>query len=419
MTSVVAVGAYGAYRLYEKKRELENLIESLGLDQLLGDSSSGESSSSRQSREQRVREHFAATQREADRLLHEALPRLQEQVAQLLDTDGFKERMRSDRLLADLSSWHELKVLVISRLLTTQYALVLTALTIRMRLNIVSRHYLVEVEAAASGEHAIDGALSKVTKRRFLSAEHLLSEGLLPLEKAVTACVRAHLAGELTSATTQETLVATVTGDAAVATLAPMRAELETGLMAREAVGYEPLATPADVAAANGRNGSHTGNSKEGDGAETEANGARSNGNSGHGSGNGGGANGSAESDPSSRDSVLRSFLLEELLSFGRVAEGDQLSDLLDEMRDILSSPVFRNTLDELVQSSFELASEQLGRAFLTPDGASTRGIPRAKVLAQYNKLAVSTLSSPEPYAARLLQVPSLEELCWLVYAGE
>ena len=80
---------------------------------------------------------------------------------------------------------------------------------------------------------------------------------------------------------------------------------------------------------------------------------------------------------------------------------------------------VFRNTLDELVQSSFELASEQLGRAFLTPDGATTRGIPRAKVLAQYNKLAVSTLSSPEPYAARLLEVPSLDELCWIVYAGE
>ena len=59
VSSVVAVGGYYAYRLYQKKRELDDLIDSLGLGQLL----SGDGG--RPSREERVREHFAATQREA------------------------------------------------------------------------------------------------------------------------------------------------------------------------------------------------------------------------------------------------------------------------------------------------------------------------------------------------------------------
>ena len=79
------------------------------------------------------------------------MPRLHEQVALLLDTDGFKERMRAEGLgEANLDRWHELKVLVVSRLLTAQYALVLTVLAIRVRLNIVSRHYLLEMQAAAT-----------------------------------------------------------------------------------------------------------------------------------------------------------------------------------------------------------------------------------------------------------------------------
>jgi hypothetical protein len=73
----------------------------------------------------RVREHFAATQREADRLLLQSLPQLQEQLARLLDTDGFKERMKADGAAATMSRWHELRVLVISRLLTSQCALAL------------------------------------------------------------------------------------------------------------------------------------------------------------------------------------------------------------------------------------------------------------------------------------------------------
>ena len=47
--------------MWRKKRELEQLLESVGLDQLLSGGGSAKD------REARVREHFAATQREADR----------------------------------------------------------------------------------------------------------------------------------------------------------------------------------------------------------------------------------------------------------------------------------------------------------------------------------------------------------------
>ena len=51
------------------------------------------------------------------------------------------------------------------------YALVLSLLAIRIRLNIVSRHYLVEMQAASGSRSA--AGLSNMTKRRFLSTEHL------------------------------------------------------------------------------------------------------------------------------------------------------------------------------------------------------------------------------------------------------
>lgn len=50
-TSVVAAGGYCAYRLYQKKRELDDLIDSLGLQQLFGD----DSGATRQSKEERCR----------------------------------------------------------------------------------------------------------------------------------------------------------------------------------------------------------------------------------------------------------------------------------------------------------------------------------------------------------------------------
>jgi hypothetical protein len=129
----------------------------------------------------------------------------------------------------------------------------------------------------------------------------------------------------------------------------------------------------------------------------------------------------SDETGYSSRESVVRSFLIDELQSHGRVAEGDQLHELLDEVRTIMSSAAFRITLDDLLQSGFETAAAQLHRASTRPaDGrAPTSSLNHAKVLAQYNKLAASTLSDADVYAMALLEVPALQELCWIVYTGE
>ena len=197
-----------------------------------------------------MREHFDDTQREADRLLCEALPRLQEQIAGLIITDALQERLRAEGPSAEPAGWHELKVLVVSRLLTAQYALVLTLLAIRIRLNIIGRHYLNEAQAAADGTR-LDGALSKLTKKRFLSLERWLAEGLQPLEQQITACVRAHLASEAAADTSKESFFTTlcttqVSAAEALTVLAPIRAELELGLMPHE-TGQGSSALNADL----------------------------------------------------------------------------------------------------------------------------------------------------------------------------
>jgi len=235
VTAVVGGGAaYGAYYLYRKKRELDELVESLGLQQLLSGGGSASGASSSASREERVREHFSDMQREADRLLIEALPRLQEQVAALFVTDSLQERLRAEGPSAEPAQWHELKVLVVSRLLTAQYALVLTLLAVRIRLNIIGRHYLLEAQATAEGTR-LEGALTKLTKKRFLSMEHLLGEGVQPLQQRVTAAVRAHLAAEMDGVPSKETFfrelcTSSVSAEQAVEALLPIRAELERGL---------------------------------------------------------------------------------------------------------------------------------------------------------------------------------------------
>ena len=136
---MLGVGAYGAYRIWQKKRELDELLQAVGLDQLLGGSNGDHAKSSREARCAystsayrssditdtlvvccRVREHFSRTQQEADRLLREALPRLQEQVNSLLDVEEFKKRMVAEDAMKDMSRWHEMRCLVVSRLLTAQ-----------------------------------------------------------------------------------------------------------------------------------------------------------------------------------------------------------------------------------------------------------------------------------------------------------
>ena len=94
--TVGAAGCYVAYTIWRKKRELDDLLESVGLDGLLSGASGA---SSKASREARVREHFAATQREADRLLlDDVLPRIEQQLASLLlvhgDCAGIRVRVR-------------------------------------------------------------------------------------------------------------------------------------------------------------------------------------------------------------------------------------------------------------------------------------------------------------------------------------
>ena len=161
--SAVAAGAYGAYQLWQKKRDVEDLLQSFGFL----------SKRRAASREAGVREHFEATQREADRiLLDDAIPRLQLQISRLLDTDSFKQNMRGEGKMKDPAQWHELMVLTISRALVTQYALALVVVYVRLKLNLISRHYLLEV--AEPGEAwRTEKSLSNLTKRRFLSMENL------------------------------------------------------------------------------------------------------------------------------------------------------------------------------------------------------------------------------------------------------
>ncbi|KOO23337.1 peroxisomal biogenesis factor 3 [Chrysochromulina tobinii] len=311
--------AYGVYYLYRKKRELDELVESLGLNELLyGGSANSSGARSSATQEERVREHFDDTQREADRLLCEALPRLQEQIAGLIMTDALQERLRAEGPSAEPAGWHELKVLVVSRLLTAQYALVLTVLAIRIRLNIIGRHYLNEAQAAADGTR-LDGALSKLTKKRFLSLERWLAEGLQPLEQQVTACVRAHLASEAAANTSKESF-------------------------------FSALCTT-------------------------------------------------------------------------------QLQELLDEVRTLVGSNAFRITLEKLLEVTFATVGEQLQQAIGGGNGcgAATGTVPkragtvltRAKLLPKYKQLSTATLAAHEPYAAALLEVPSLQDFCWQVYLGE
>ena len=370
----LAAAGYSAYVVWRKKRELEQLLESVGLDQLLA---GGGSSSARGSREARVREHFASTQREADRLLNDALPRLHEQLNALYDVDGFKRQMKADGAMADMGRWHELMVLVVAKLLTAQYALTLTSLHLRVKLNIVARHYLLEVAAQQDG--TLGCTLTNLTKRRFLSTEHLLAEGLQPLAAAVSACVRAHFgAGGLSA----QRLAERLTTDQVLALVAPIRAVLEADL----------------------------------DSSASDANGAAAAGNS-----NGRRNGSSAVAAQASRGAVAR-FLLDEMAaSYGVVPAGDQLHALLGETRDALDSAVFRLTAADLLTSSFATLTTELQMHMEGGEAThlASRSLPFAKLLAQLHKVAGATLQMSEPFVDALVATPSLDEFCWLAYSGE
>ena len=100
-----------------------------------------------------MREHFAATQREADRLLIEdALPRVERQSPRCTDRK-FKQRMKAGPHEGPIGV-ERADGLTVARSLTTQYALALVTFT-RIKLNIVSRHYLLEIAEATDGPHRL------------------------------------------------------------------------------------------------------------------------------------------------------------------------------------------------------------------------------------------------------------------------
>jgi hypothetical protein len=386
VSTVAAAGAYGAYVAWCKKRELEDLLQ-----ELLGMGGGG-----RASREARVREHFAVTQQQADRMLLDALPRLQEQLTHLIDTDAYRQRMRDEGQMSNYERWHEMMVLVVSRLLTAQYALVLSTLQLRVKLNLVSRRDLLEVRGGADGGDGGGERLSTLTKRRFLSNDHMLSEvSLQPLAKVVTACVREHLKEGLSAARLAERL----TAEQILQMLAPARADVEAGL----SHDGDDLLNCVDGPALNGP--------VEDSGAGVGVGSSVRNGAAAH------EPPAAAVAASCGRRGVLLSFLGEELCSHGAVAEGDQLHRLLSEAHEVLSSDAFRLTLYELVACAFETVSAEL-RTIMgdSADKSAPRTLPLAKVLAQLHKLAVSTLEKPQPYAHALLATPAIEEFCWMTF---
>ena len=186
------------------------------------------------------------------------LPRVKHQIASLLDTDEFKQRMASR--MKDPSAWNELMVLTVARSLTTQYALALVTLHLRIKLNIVSRHYLLEIAEATDGPSSLGhlgGAakLSDLTKRRFLSMDHLLNEGLQPLALAVTDVVRAHLA----PVNSLQRLTEKLNAEQSLALLAASRAALEERLLLGaddEAAEWEAASAQAVETSASRRSAS-------------------------------------------------------------------------------------------------------------------------------------------------------------------
>ena len=169
----------------------------------------------------------------------------------------------------------------------------------------------------------------------------------------------------------------------------------------------------------------------------TEARSVNSVGGGGSGGGGGGGS------------AIVGSFLLDALDRSQRdVRPEDPLHELLGEVGQVLHTAAFRLTVAELLDASFASviaalhahmqsterppAAHASGSSDRTQlqvgggeggegEGVATRiaCLPLAKVLAQLHHLAVETLSASAPHAKAVLEAPSLEEFCWLVYSGD
>ena len=152
---------------------------------------------------------------------------------------------------------------------------------------------------------------------------------------------------------TTESLVALVSGEQAVAALAPMRAELERGISAAESAAMAGGRRGGSGGGGSGKAAAAVSDAAVSDAADVIL--------------------GGDETGHSSRESVLRSFLLEELHSHGRVAEGDQLHELLEEVREFLGAAAFRITLDDLLQVTQTPAPAPTRSPTLTRTPALTR----------------------------------------------
>lgn len=203
--TVVAAGAYSAYRLWKRGRSLEQLL----LESLLGAGpAAGERrNSGRWHSDERLRQHYEVTQRECEAVLERQLSALRAQLHSELDTQAVRRRMRAEGTeLDDSAAWGELKVLGFARAVGAIYALVLLNMRLRVHLNIVARHYVAEVmrSAAAADGMAPRGdaeaaplpaepALSKAAKLRFLSVDSLCQSGFAPLFSAARAAAHRHV----------------------------------------------------------------------------------------------------------------------------------------------------------------------------------------------------------------------------------
>ena len=188
--AIVAGGAYAGYLVWQQKRDLEQLL----FEALLSNSErplTGEEKETRCARSacprlacrpasrraRRLRNHFEDTQRECEAALGRELPRVLEQLSQLLDMHAIRSQLQGPGATPEM--WRNFTLTAFSRPVAAVYAFALLLLGLRVRLNIIARHYLAESTDTSATE------LNRLTKLRFLTVQRLCEEGFEPLVQAV------------------------------------------------------------------------------------------------------------------------------------------------------------------------------------------------------------------------------------------
>lgn len=194
VATVAAAGTYTAYVVWKKKRELDGIVQ-----ELLGATSPGPT------REAKVRNHFNVAQAESDRsLLVREMQKdggLQMQLERLVDTQGFRKRMKEDGKARDRLAFAKLRSLIMTRTVAALQTLALALVVRRILMTIVARHDLLEKDEELVGKAVESGAaacagthgLNKISKSRFLSMD-VVSEALPSIVDAVGAAVNTRAA---------------------------------------------------------------------------------------------------------------------------------------------------------------------------------------------------------------------------------